>query len=80
MQNNFNIQTYLAFTALAIVTIILTAIALWRSAHANQKPWFIAILILGTYPPISLIINTVYLFFFSKKKLTFGEIKSWFGK
>ena len=35
---------------------------------------------LFTISPVSFFVDIAYLFFFSKKKLTFVEIKSWFGK
>lgn len=76
--NNFAPQEIILFIALTVIILIIRAISLWRSASLNQKPWFIVMLILGLYIPI--IIDVAYLFFFSKKRLTLGEIKSWFGK
>lgn len=77
MQQDINIQTQLTYTAIGLIAIITAGIALWKSANVNQKPWFIAVLILATVPPISLIINIAYLFFFAKKKLTLNDLKFW---
>jgi hypothetical protein len=50
-------------------------IALWRAAQLKQRNWFIVILVLNS---ITLgILEIIYLFRFSKKRLTFEEIKSW---
>lgn len=47
--------------------------ALWRSSTENQRNWFIAILVLNTIG----ILEIAYLFYFSKRKLTVKELKSW---
>ncbi|MGB9743444.1 MAG: DUF5652 family protein [Minisyncoccales bacterium] len=41
-------------------------VALWRAAQNNHKAWFIAILLLNTLA----ILEILYLFVFSKRKLT----------
>jgi len=63
------IGLYLVF----IWSILWKGLALWRSAQNNQKQWFIAILILNTVG----ILEIVYLFGFSKKKMRIGELKFW---
>lgn len=47
--------------------------ALWRASKENQRNWFIALLLLNTIG----ILDLAYLFYFSKKKLTIEELKSW---
>jgi hypothetical protein len=80
MQNNFNAPTSIAIAAVSIILLATVIIAVWKSAQANQKMWFVPIIVtLLIYPILALIISIAYLFFFSKKKLTFTEIKSWFG-
>jgi len=50
-------------------------LALWRAAQLKQRNWFIVILVLNS---ITLgILEIIYLFRFSKKRLTFEEMKSW---
>lgn len=47
--------------------------ALWRSSKENQKYWFIVILLINTVG----ILEIAYLFYFSHKRLTIKELKSW---
>ncbi|HUP26536.1 MAG TPA: DUF5652 family protein [Candidatus Limnocylindrales bacterium] len=47
---------------MAIVTAPLKGWAQWRAARAEQKGWFIAILLLNTFG----ILELTYLFYFSK--------------
>lgn len=49
-------------------------IALWRASKNNQKNWFIALLVLNTIG----ILDIIYLFRFSKKRLTLMDIKKGF--
>lgn len=54
---------------LAIIFAIVLAIkgiALFHAARADEKPWFVALLVLNTFG----ILDLVYLFYFSKNKLT----------
>lgn len=57
-------------------TITLKGIALWRAAREHQRNWFIVILVISSLG----ILELIYLFRFSKKRLTFAEIRSWFKK
>ena len=38
--------------------------ALWRAAHLNSKPWFVALLLINTLG----ILEILYIYVFSKKK------------
>ncbi len=38
--------------------------ALWRAAHHNSKPWFVALLVINTLG----ILEILYIYIFSKKK------------
>ncbi len=71
------------FVLLAIVVYIWTifwkAIALWRASHANQRNWFIALVILSIINLVG-IPELIFLFKFCKNKLTISEIKSWLPK
>ena len=51
-------------------------LALWRSARSDQRNWFVVILIVSSLG----ILEIVYLFRFSKNRLTFKEMKSWIKK
>lgn len=50
--------------ALIIWSLFWKGLALWHSAHENNKNWFIAILVLNTVG----ILEILYLFVFAKKK------------
>lgn len=56
-----------------IWSIAWKGLALWRAAKQEQRNWFIAMLVLNTVG----ILEIVYLFRFSKKKLTFKELQFW---
>lgn len=58
------------FAALYVWSIIWKGLGLWRSAHAKQQYWFIAILILNTVG----ILEIIYLFRFATKKMTVKEL------
>lgn len=47
--------------------------ALWRASKESQRNWFIALLLINTVG----ILDLAYLFYFSNKKLTVSELKSW---
>lgn len=67
-------QTILIYVLL-IWSLIWKGIALWKSAKQNQRNWFIVLLLpIGTVG----ILEIVYLFGFSKKKMTIDDIKNWF--
>lgn len=57
-------------------TIALKGIASWRAARSGQRNWFIVILVISSLG----ILELVYLFKFSKKHLTFSEIRGWFSR
>ncbi len=63
-------------TVITIWSTLVKGIALWRSANLKQQNWFIVMLIVNTVG----IVELVYLFRFSKKRLTKIEIKSWIQK
>jgi methionyl-tRNA synthetase len=49
-------------------------IALWRAAKHGQRNWFIVMLVLPTLG----ILELIYLFRFSKKRMTWQDIRHWF--
>ncbi len=57
-------------------SIFWKGIALWRSAQNHQRNWFLVILIISSMG----IIEIIYLFRFSKKRLTLQEMKGWIQK
>ena len=59
---------------LSIWSLIWKGLALWRAAKQTQRNWFIAILVLNTLG----ILDIIYLFRFSKKRMAIGEVKDWF--
>lgn len=77
---NFGIFTGGILLVITVWSIIWKGAALWRSAKNDDNYWFIAILILNTLG----ILEIVYLFMFSKKKLQVKDIvpglKSFFQK
>lgn len=80
MEGNPSNQILILSVVLFVITLIVGIIALWRAARNNQKTWFVTMVVMLIYPPLSLLASLVYLFIFSKKKLKFEEIKSWFGR
>ena len=56
-----NPKAQLVFLLLSIWVLIWKGIALWRSAHNNQRNWFIALLVINTFG----ILEIVYIFYFS---------------
>ncbi|OGH10401.1 MAG: hypothetical protein A2857_05260 [Candidatus Levybacteria bacterium RIFCSPHIGHO2_01_FULL_36_15] len=60
-------------------TILWKSVALWKAANNKQRNWFVVLVILSTIN-LAGIPELIYLFKFSKKKLTFEEIKSWLPK
>ncbi len=51
------------FILLGILDVILRGIGMWRAARANQRNWFIALLIVNSVG----ILPAIYLKFFQKK-------------
>jgi len=68
--------------AVTILSILANTYALWRASKQSQRNWFVALGLVLAFPlkDLSLILAVTYLFFFSKKKLTFKEMESWFKK
>lgn len=64
---------FIIITVITIWSTLVKGIALWKSANQKQQNWFIVMLIINTIG----ILELVYLFRFSKKRLTLNEIKSW---
>lgn len=63
----FGVSPAVFITIFAIVSIWTLAIkgyALWHAANADQKPWFIALLIVNTFG----ILEIAYLLFFRQKE------------
>jgi hypothetical protein len=54
----------LLLLALVAWNLIWKGIALWKSAHNNQRNWFIAMLAINTFG----ILEIIYIFYFSKLK------------
>lgn len=75
MQDTILQNNVLAFFLLAW-TLLWKGIALWRAAKSEQKYWYIALLILNTLG----LLEILYLFKFSKHKLTIHEMQTWFKK
>lgn len=62
--------------ALLVWSIAWKGLALWNAAKNSQRNWFIIILIVNTVG----ILEIIYLFRFSKKKLTLGDLLFWKSK
>lgn len=69
---NPQLETTLFFIAI-FWSFLIKGISLWRAARQQQRNWFIAMLVISSFG----ILELIYLFFFSTKKLTLQEIKSW---
>jgi len=53
----------LLFFILVIWSVVWKGLALWKAAHEESKPWFVALLIINTVG----ILEILYLYVFSKK-------------
>lgn len=51
------------FLLLMVWSLIWKGIALWKSAHNNQRNWFIALLIINTFG----ILEIIYIFYFQRR-------------
>lgn len=54
---------------LMIWSLLWKALALWKAAREDSKPWFGAFLVINTAG----LLEIVYLFFFAKEKMTLGS-------
>ena len=74
MEGSGNISWWQQFAIylLFLWSLVWKGLALWRSAKHNQRNWFIALLVLNTMG----ILEIIYLFRFSKKRLTWTELKA----
>lgn len=65
MNYNWNlIQNPWIFWPIIFWSLFWKGIALWRAARKNQKPWFVAFLVINSLG----ILEIIYLFVFGKKK------------
>lgn len=63
----------IVFYLLFAWSLIWKGIAMWKAAKLEQRNWFIVILVINTLG----ILELVYLFRFSKKKLKLSELQFW---
>lgn len=75
MNGSIPLEQSILLYALSLWSIIWKGLALWRAAKYSQRNWFIVLLVLNTVG----ILDIIFLFRFAKKRMTFGEIKEWFG-
>jgi hypothetical protein len=68
-------QTILLYI-LSLWTLIWKGLALWRASKQSQRNWFIVLLVLNTVG----ILDIIYLFRFSKDRMTIAEVTQWFKK
>jgi hypothetical protein len=80
LTSSYSMENQLTTNILMLVllawTIFWKGLALWRAAKHNQKNWFIIMLILG-FNTLG-ILEIIYLFRFSQKRMTFNELKDIF--
>lgn len=69
--NTFSQVNPFLLMALFLWSIFWKSLALWRATKANQRYWFIALLLLNTFG----ILELIYLFRFAKERLTLEDIK-----
>jgi len=71
---NLPLGSSITLYILSIWSLIWKGLALWRAAKQSQRNWFIVLLVLNTIG----ILEIIYLFRFSKDRMTFSDIKKWF--
>ncbi len=59
---------------LSLWALVWKGLALWRASKQAQRNWFIVLLVLNTVG----ILDLIYLFRFSKKRMTIKEVTDWF--
>lgn len=69
---NQQLETTLFFVAIAW-SFLIKGVSLWRAAKQQQRNWFIAMLVISSFG----ILELIYLFRFSTKRLSLNEIKTW---
>jgi hypothetical protein len=79
--NLFSDFSYATFPPIGVFIIFIWSLfwkgmALWRAAIQGQRNWFVVLLIVNTAG----ILDIIYLFNFSKKKLTLTELKGLVSK
>lgn len=84
MNNNLpNLQDNIGLLALLFILsvwqLFWKGVALWKASQQKQRNWFIVLFVLVPLNELG-IIELVYLFWFSKKRLTWTEIKGWFKR
>lgn len=79
MNANIPIEQIILFYIIFLWSIVWKGLALWRAAKQSQRNWFIVLLILNAVGLSLLgILDIIYLFRFSKKRMTIAEIRTWF--
>jgi methionyl-tRNA synthetase len=71
---NVSFEQSILIYIFSIWSLIWKGLALWRASKNGQRNWFICLLVLNTIG----ILDIIFLFRFSKKRMTFAEIKNWF--
>lgn len=66
----------LLFFALSVWSLVWKGIALWKSAHNNQRNWFIALLAINTLG----ILEIVYIFYFSGPRHKISQESNLYNK
>lgn len=72
--NNPTVLTVLWLVAV-VWSFFWKGVALWRSAQQKQKIWFIVLLFVNSLG----LLEIIYLFYFSKKKMTLQELRGYFS-
>jgi hypothetical protein len=75
--NNSNPGFLIFLFFIALWQFFWKVIAVWRSARENQKGWFAGLILLFYFNTLGLP-EIIYLFWFSKRRLTIDELASWF--
>ena len=69
IMEQFILENQWIILLIVIWTLPWKAVALWKASRNNQRIWFIVLLVFNTLA----ILEIIYIFFFSKKKLKIGE-------
>lgn len=74
MNGSLPLEQTLLFYFLSLWSLLWKGLALWKASKQSQRNWFIVLLVLNTIG----ILDILYLFRFSKKRMTIADIKDWF--
>lgn len=73
---NLPLWQSILFYLIFVWSLVWKGVALWKAAKSEQRNWFVVMLVLNTFG----ILEIIYLFRFTKKKMKLKDIKDGMAK